>query len=75
MGETEENNMRIITEIMDLRDCRIRLQRKVAELEEKAFWEPESFTEDDAYWLRYYRADIARIKAAEEELRHRVRTA
>ena len=63
---------RIMTEIMDLRDCRIRLQRKVAMLEEKALWEPENFTEEDTYWLRYYRADIARIKATEEELRHRM---
>lgn len=63
---------RIMTEIMDLRDCRIRLQRKAAMLEEKALWEPENFTEEDAYWLRYYRADIARIKATEEELRHRM---
>lgn len=60
---------RITIEIMDLRDARIRLQRKVAELEEKSLWEPSAFSEDDAYWLRYYRADIARIKAAEEELR------
>lgn len=63
---------RIIIEIMDLRDARIRLGYKVAALEEKALWEPNRFTEEDAYWLRYYRADIARIKAAEEELRHRM---
>ena len=63
---------RITEEIMDLRDCRIRLQRKVALLEDKKFWEPENFTEEDAYWLRYYRADIARIKATEETLRHRI---
>ncbi len=63
---------RISEEIMDLRDCRVRLQRKVAMLEDKALWEPNSFTDDDAYWLRYYRADIARIKATEEELRHRM---
>ena len=60
---------RITIEIMDLRDARIKLQRKVAELEEKSLWEPNDFSEDDAYWLRYYRADIARIKATEEELR------
>lgn len=63
---------RVTEEIMDLRDARVRLQRKVAMLEEKALWEPESFTEEDAYWLRYYRADIARIKGTEEELRHRI---
>lgn len=62
---------RIHEEIMDLRDTRIRLQRKVAMLEEKELWEPKAFTDEDAYWLRYYRADIARIKATEEELRHR----
>lgn len=66
------NKKRITEEIMDLRDVRIRLQRRVALLEDKKFWEPENFTEDDAYWLRYYRADIARIKATEEELRHRI---
>lgn len=65
-------NRRTMNEIMDLRDYRIRLQRKVAFLEEKALWEPDNFTDDDAYWLRYYRADIARIKATEEELRHRI---
>jgi hypothetical protein len=63
---------RITEEIMDLRDTRIRLQRRASMLEDKALWEPENFTEDDAYWLRYYRADIARIKATEEELRHRL---
>ena len=66
------NKKRITEEIMDLRDCRIRLQRKVALLEDKQIWEPENFSEDDAYWLRYYRADIARIKATEDELRHRI---
>lgn len=66
------NKKRITEEIMDLRDIRIRLQRRVALLEDKKFWEPENFTEDDAYWLRYYRADIARIKATEDELRHRI---
>lgn len=66
------NNNRLMTEIMDLRDCRIRLQRQVAALEDKALWEPENFTEDDAYWLRYYRAEIARIKAVENELRYRM---
>ena len=63
---------RLMNEIMDLRDDRIRLQRQVAELEDKALWEPENFTEDDAYWLRYYRAEIARIKAVEKELRYRM---
>lgn len=66
------NKHRITEEIMDLRDHRIRLQRRVAMLEEKQLWEPDAFSEDDAYWLRYYRADIARIKATEDELRHRV---
>jgi hypothetical protein len=65
-------NNRIVSTIMDLRDDRIRLQRQVAWLEDKAFWEPTNFTEDDAFWLRYYRAEIARIKATEEELRHRI---
>lgn len=67
------NKHRITEEIMDLRDARIRLQRKVVMLEEKALWEPDSYTEEDEYWLRYYRADIARIKATEEELRHLIK--
>ena len=66
------NKHRITEEIMDLRDARIRLQRRVSFLEDKKFWEPENFNEEDAYWLRYYRADIARIKATEEELRKRI---
>jgi hypothetical protein len=61
-----------MNEIMDLRDARIRLQRKVAELEDKSLWNPVRFTEEDTYWLRYYRAEIARIKAVEEELRARI---
>ena len=65
-------NNRLITEIMDLRDARVRLQRRVALLEDKALWEPNSFTEEDFYWLRYYRAEIARIKATEEELHARI---
>lgn len=65
------NKNRITEEIMDLRDQRIRLQRKVSMLEDKSLWEPDKFSEEDAYWLRYYRADIARIKATEEELRHK----
>lgn len=64
---------RLHEEIMDLRDTRIRLQRQVAALEDKALWEPNNFSEEDAYWLRYYRADIARIKAAENELRARMK--
>jgi hypothetical protein len=64
---------RLHEEIMDLRDTRIRLQRQVAALEDKALWEPNNFSEEDAYWLRYYRADIARIKAAESELRARMK--
>ena len=66
-------NNRTIEKLMDLRDERIRLGYQVAILEDKAFWEPENFTEEDAYWLRYYRADIARIKAAETELRRRMK--
>lgn len=67
------NNERIRNEIMDLRDMRIRLQRKVAELEDKEFWEPDTFSEDDRYWLLYYKADVARIKAQEQALRNQMR--
>ena len=65
-------NKRLMNEIMDLRDERVRLQRKVVMLEDKELWEPRRFTEEDAYWLRYYRENIARIKATEDELRHRM---
>lgn len=67
------NNEKLRNEIMDLRDMRIRLQRKVAELEDKKFWEPDTFSYDDEYWLRYYKADIARIKAQEQALRNQMR--
>lgn len=66
------NNNRITEEIMDLRDTRIRMQYKAIALQDKQFWEPNNFTEDDAYMLRFYRAEIARIKATEEELRDRM---
>ena len=66
-------NNRTIETLMDLRDERIRLGYQVAALEDKAFWEPEDFTKDDEYWLRYYRAEIARIKAVETELRSRMK--
>lgn len=64
-------DIRTNTEIMDLRDIRIRAQRKVALLEEKELWEPKNFSEEDRYWLRYYRAEVARIKVMEEELHRR----
>ena len=67
------NNEKLRNEIMDLRDARVRIQRKVAELEDKKFWEPDSFTPDDAYWLYYYKADVARIKAQEQALRNQIR--
>ena len=67
------NNERLRNEIMDLRDMRIRIQRKVAELEDKKFWEPDTFSYDDEYWLRYYKADVARIKAQEQALRNQMR--
>ncbi len=67
------NNEKLRNEIMDLRDMRVRIQRKAAELEDKKFWEPETFTPDDECWLRYYKADIARIKAQEQMLRNQMR--
>lgn len=67
------NNEKLRNEIMDLRDMRIRIQRKAAELEDKKFWEPDTFTPDDEYWLRYYKADIARIKSQEQALRNQMR--
>lgn len=66
------NNEKLRNEIMDLRDMRVRLQRKVAELEDKKFWEPDTFSPDDEYWLHYYKADTARIKAQEQALRNQM---
>ena len=57
-------------EIMDLRDARIRLQRKVVVLEEKKLYEPEAFDYEDSYNLVTMMADIERIKAREDYLRH-----
>lgn len=68
---TESNDIR--NQIMDLRDHRIRLQRKIAILESILFWEPEHFTEEHHYWLSYYRADVERIKAREQLLRRYIR--
>ena len=65
-------NKRLRDEIMDLRDHRIRMQRKLIALEDKEFFEPKAFTEEDAYLVRYYRAEIAQVKATEDELRHRM---
>jgi len=56
-------------EIMDLRDARVRLQRKVATLEEKQLFEPEAFDYEDSYNLTTLRADVERIKAREDYLR------
>ena len=67
------NNEKLRNEIMDLRDMRIRIQRKVTGLEEKEFWEPDTFTPDDREWLLYFKADVARIKAQEQALRNRMR--
>ena len=67
------NNEKLRNEIMDLRDMRIRIQRKVTELEEKEFWEPDTFTPDDREWLLYFKTDVARIKAQEQALRNRMR--
>lgn len=68
-----DKNERLRNEIMDLRDMRIRVQRKVAELEDKEFWEPEAFSPDDRYWLLYYRSVVARIRAEEQVLRNQIR--
>lgn len=67
------HNEQIRSRIMDLRDSRIRIQRKVAELEDKQLFEPENFNADDQYWLRYHKSDVARIKAEEARLRTLVR--
>ena len=66
------NNEKLRNEIMDLRDMRIRLQRKATELENKEFWEPDAFSPDDKYWLLYYKSAIARIKVEEQALRNRI---
>jgi hypothetical protein len=67
------NNDKLRNEIMDLRDMRIRLQRKAHELEDKKFWEPDSFSFDDEYWLNYYNTAIAAIKKSEQDLRNQMK--
>lgn len=58
--------------IMDLRDERIRLQRKVTILEDKLFWEPEAFSDVDRRWLACYKSNIEDIKAKEQMLRNQM---
>ena len=67
------DKQRLRKEIMDWRDMRVRMQYKVIELEEKEFWEPDTFSPDDKMWLDYYRDAIARIKAEEQMLRNQMR--
>ena len=67
------HNRRLVNEIMDLRDQRVCLQRKVIMLEDKQLWEPYNFNSSDMYWLKYYKSQIDRIKATEEELRKQLR--
>lgn len=65
----EERNAEIRKQIMDLRDQRYRLYKEIARLEDIQLFEPKSFTEEHHYWLRYHKADVARIKAEEARLR------
>ena len=67
------NNDKLRNEIMDLRDMRVRLQRKANELEDKKFWEPDTFSFEDQYWLNYYNASIRAIKVNEQELRNQMK--
>ena len=69
----EARNAEIRKQIMDLRDQRYRLYKEIARLEDLQLFEPKSFTEEHAYWLRYHKADVARIKAEEARLRTLVR--
>jgi hypothetical protein len=69
----EHRNARIRREIMDLRDQRYRLYKEIARLEDIQLFEPENFSADDQYWLRYHQADVARIKAEEARLLASVR--
>lgn len=69
----ESRNAEIRKQIMDLRDQRYRLYKEIARLEDIQLFEPKSFTEEHAYWLRYHKADVARIKAEEARLRTLVR--
>ena len=67
------DNRRLTNEIMDLRDQRVRLQRKIAELEDKQFWEPDSFTPGDSYLLSYYKSEVLLIKITENALRNQMK--
>ena len=63
------NNVHVANRIMDLRDERIRIQRKIAILEDKKFYEPEFFTHNEEMRLELYRKEVAEIKAKEDQYR------
>lgn len=71
--EIRYNNRQLVNKIMDLRDQRVRLQRKVAELEDKQFWESDNFTASDLYLLAYYKNQITHIKEIEAGLRNQIK--
>ena len=68
-NERKIHNTRIREQIMDLRDQRFRIYKIISELEDKQAFNPKHFSVNDAYWLKYHKADVARIKAEEARLR------
>lgn len=62
------NIIRIRNKIMDLRDERIRIQRKLVEIEDILFWDPTSITEKQKNLLETYKTNIKSIKTKEQKL-------
>ena len=54
---------------MDLRDERVRLQRKLYALLDIELWEPEKLTEQQKETIKVLQLKIAEIQEAEKELR------
>lgn len=53
---------------MDLRDERIRLQRKLSALQDIEFWEPENFTDEQKQQIEVLQYKIAELRELEEEM-------
>lgn len=52
---------------MDLRDERIRLQRRLAALKDIEFWEPENLTRQQKHQIKVLAYKIAELHEAERE--------
>lgn len=57
---------------MDLRDIRIRLQRRLLPLKDIEIWEPENLTEEDKKQIRVLECKIATLYDLENMLKEAV---